>query len=369
MGTPVISEEQYDKLLGDLYAGTGSREHMSAFMRALGDLTGSHIASFLREDFANPAASTFLTTGAGEDEILRYSEFVGDNIWFQRTLPLLEEGAVFDGDRYVSQRELTASRYYDGFLRHIDTKHSVGICAAYEQQRGAFLTLCRSAGFGAYDEDSLKLFKRLAPHVVNAFALQMQFEHLNAQASQVTRQKRGMFLLDSQWRWVGGNPVAEEMVASGWWRGQLKSRLEPIHPLTRAAWQSLQRKLQAEATQQVMAVHDKRGVLSAFASVHVYGAATVGEHAPCYVMFVRPLHSPDTEAVNAQLMQIFGLTTSEAALALALRKHGDTAHAASAIGITEASARTRLQVVLEKTATRRQADLLLLIDALVETAA
>ena len=147
------------------------------------------------------------------------------------------------------------------------------------------------------------------------------------------------------------------------------SRLEPAHPLTREAWQFMQRKLQTSAAQQVMAIHDKQGVLAAFASVHVYGATAVSEHSPCYVMFVRPLHSPDSEAVNAQLMQIFGLTTSEAALALALRKHGDTAHAATAIGITESSARTRLQVVLEKTATRRQADLLLLIDALVETVA
>jgi hypothetical protein len=365
----VISDSQFDALLGELYAGTGNPEQMTAFMRALGDLTGSHITSFLREDFANPSASTFMTTGASEDEILRYSEFVGDNIWFQRTLPLLEEGAVLDGDRYVSQRELTASRYYDGFLRHIDTRHSVGICAAYQQQRGAFLTLCRSAGLGAYDEESLQLFRRLAPHVVNAFSLQMQFEHLNAQASQVTRQKRGMFLLDSQWRWVGGNPVAEEMVATGWWRGRIKSRLEPVHSLTRTYWQSLQRKLQSDATQQVMAVNDKHGMLSAFASVHVYCSAAVGEHTPCYVMFVRPLYSPDTQAVNAQLMQIFGLTAAEAALALALRKHGDTAHAATAIGITEATARTRLQVVFEKTATRRQADLLLLIDALVETVA
>jgi hypothetical protein len=68
-------------------------------------------------------------------------------------------------------------------------------------------------------------------------------------------------------------------------------------------------------------------------------------------------------------MQIFGLTAAEATLALALRKHGDTVHAAAAIGIAEATARTRLQVVFEKTATRRQADLMLLVDALAETVA
>ena len=364
-----IAEHEYDTLLRSLYAGSTDPACMSDFLRALGSATTSHVTTFVHADLENPAASSLLAIGAASDEVLKWSEHAGENPWMQSYLPEIHTGGICNGDAYVSRKELMASRYYDGFLRHIDTQHSLGICAAYQKNHAAFLMLCRSGSVGAYDDDSLKLFTRLAPHVVNAFALQMQFEHLKAQASQVTRQQRGMFLLDSQWRWVGGNPIAEQMVAMGWWRGRIKSRLEPIHPLTRTAWQSLQRKLQSTAAQQVIAIHDQRGVLAAFANVHIYGSAMVGEHAPCYVMFVRPLNSPETEDVNAQLMQIFGLTTAEATLALALRKHGDTAHAATAIGITEASARTRLQVVFEKTATRRQADLLLLIDALVETVA
>ena len=365
----MISESQYDALLRSLYAGSTDPGRMSEFLRTLGNATDSHVTTFVHADLENPAASSLLTIGAAPDEVLKWSEHAGENPWMQSYLPDMHAGGICNGDAYVSRKELMASQYYDGFLRHIDTQHSLGICAAHQKNHAAFLMLCRSGPVGAYDEDSLQLFKRLAPHVVNAFALQMQFEHLNAQSSLITRHKRGMFLLDSQWRWVGGNPVAEQMVASGWWRGRINSRLQPTHPLTRAAWQSLQRKLQSNETQQVMAVHDKQGVLAAFASLHVYGAAAVGEHVPCYVMFVRPLHSSDTGAVNAQLMQIFGLTASEATLALALRQHTDIAHAASAIGIAEASARTRLQVIFEKTASRRQADLLLLIDALVETVA
>ena len=366
---PVISDSQYDALLASLYASATDTTLIPAFIRELGELTGSHIGTYMREDFANPNASALLTGGIEPEEVMRYSELGGENIWMQRSLSSIRTGVVLNSDEHVSMRELLSSRYYNDFLRHMDVQHSVGVCLSFQQQRAVFLTVGRAASLGGFDDESLQLFKRLAPHFVNTFALQMQFEHLNAQVAQVTRQKRGMFLLDSQWRWVGGNPVAEQAVAAGWWRGKLMSRLEPAHPLTREAWQSMQRKLQTSAAQQVMAIHDKHGVLAAFASVHVYGATAVSEHSPCYVMFVRPLHSPDSEAVNAQLMQIFGLTTSEAALALALRKHGDTAHAATAIGITESSARTRLQVVLEKTATRRQADLLLLIDALVETVA
>ena len=130
----------------------------------------------------------------------------------------------------------------------------------------------------------------------------------------------------------------------------------------------MQVKLRAAAIQDVLAIHDAHGALVAFASVHAYGAAAVGENIPCYVVFVRPLLSADTKAVHPELIRIFGLTGAEAKLALALRKHGDTAHAATSLGITEASARTRLQIIFEKTGMHRQADLLLMIEALAETA-
>lgn len=366
----MISEAVYDTLLGHLYAGAAAPQRLSLFLSALGTATESHVTSFLREEFENPSASTFLSSGAGPEEILRYSEYMADNLWFQRSLPEVHSGAVFNGDQYVSRKELIGSRYYDGFLRHIDTQHSVGICAAYQQQRGAFLTLCRSAGSGEYDQEDMQLFCRLAPHVVNAFAMQVQFEHLNAQASQAIRHQRGLFLLDAQWRWVGGNPVAEQMIAAGWWRGRLKASLEAVHPITRAAWKALQSRLTHEAAAQIVVpVHDAKGGLVAFASVHAYGAAAIGENIPCYVVFVRPLHLAQTNAVDAQLRQLFGLTGAEAAFTLALRAHGDAAQAAAAVGIAGSSARTRLQSVFEKTGTHRQADLMLMVDALAETIA
>lgn len=364
----MISATKYDVLLGKLYAGCADRRSMSGFLRALGDATASHITTFARADLANPAASSLLTIGAGPDEILSWSEHAGENPWMQRYLPEIHAGGVCDGDAYVTRQELLASRYYDGFLRHIDTQHSVGICAAHERNRAAFLMLCRSGSAGAYDGDCIRLFDRIAPHVVNAFALQIQFEHLEAQASQMTQRQRGMFLLDAHWNWVGGNPIAEQMVAAGWWRGHLNSPLEGAHPVTRAAWKSLQSKLvQGNGIQQVVPVHDGPGQLVAFASVHVYDAVGISERAPRFVMFVRGLQSTNAEALDAQLRQIFGLTSAEAALALALRSEADIARAAVVLGIAESTARTRLQTVFEKTDMHRRADLLLMIDALAET--
>lgn len=364
----MISDQQFDALVGKLYAGAADQRCMSDFLLALGDATASHVVGLVRADLATPSASSLLATGAAPEEILRWSEHAGENPWMQRYLPEIHAGGVCNGDAYVSHQEIMASQYYDGFLRLIDTEHSVGICAAHERSRAAFLMLCRSGRVGAYDDDCICLFERLAPHVVNAFALQIQFERLAAQASQVAHSQRGMFLLDAQWNWVGGNAVAEDMVAAGWWRGRLNTRLEAGHPITREAWKALQGKLgPGSKPQQVVPVHDSRANLVAFASVHFYNAAAIAENSPCYVMFVRALRSQNMEALGAQLRQLFGLTSAEASLALALRCDAEISHAAATLGIAESTAKTRLQTIFEKTGVHRRADLLLMIDALAET--
>lgn len=364
----MISETAYDALLGELYAGANDRNRLASFLQLLGNATQSHIITYLRSDHFNPELSTLMTVGAGPDEISTYSEHAGGNLWFERCLDEIRPGAVFNGDAYVTRKELLASQYYDGFLRHIDTQHSVGICAAFEQNRGVFLTLCRSPQVGIYDGACERLFERLAPHVVNTLSLQVQFDHLDAQAGQASLRQRGMFLLDAQWNWVGGNTVAEDMVAAGWWRGRHLAPLEPVHVITRRVWAVLQRNFASGLRlQQVLPVHDRGSNLVAFASVHAYEAAATGKHVPRYVLFVRPLHPSNTETLSAQLNALFGLTSAEAALALAMRAHGKTATAAVALGITDSTARVRLQTIFEKTSTHRQADLLLMLDALAET--
>lgn len=370
IGDRVPTEAQYDNLLVELYAGCTGGQGMSGFMRALGELTNSHITTLVRADLANPAASSLLSIGAAPDEILSWSEHAGDNPWMQRYLPEIHAGGVCNGDAYVTRKELMASQYYDGFLRHIDTQHSLGICAAHENSRAAFLMLCRSGQTGAYEENYLRLFRRLAPHLVNAFALQAQFEYLDTQATQLARRQRGLFLLDAGWNWIGGNDVAEDMVAAGWWRGRHGNRLEAAHPVTRSAWQVLQRRVSQGGLQlPVIPVHDLAGQLVAFASVHQHHAIALGKQVPRHAMFVRALKPAPLEPLAAHLRQLFGLTGAEASLVLALRVHGDMVLAAKALGIAGSSARTRLQSVYEKTGTHRQADLMMMIDALAETVA
>ena len=77
---PVISDSQYDALLASLYASATDTTLIPAFIRELGELTGSHIGTYMREDFANPNESALLTGGIEPAEGKRYSERGGKNI-------------------------------------------------------------------------------------------------------------------------------------------------------------------------------------------------------------------------------------------------------------------------------------------------
>ena len=72
-----------------------------------------------------------------------------------------------------------------------------------------------------------------------------------------------------------------------------------------------------------------------------------------------------TALAGEVLRRMFDLTQAEAALALALRQHGQLGTAAAALGITPGSARTRLKVVFDKVGERSQAALLRVLDAVL----
>ncbi|HTA64492.1 MAG TPA: hypothetical protein VK753_03225 [Xanthomonadaceae bacterium] len=141
--------------------------------------------------------------------------------------------------------------------------------------------------------------------------------------------------------------------------------LEACHAVTRDAWLAVQREIMDEKTSAtVIPVRDAPGKLLAFARAHRYSVAP--EQSRRYVLYVRPLQWADTDALGTQLENLFRLTAAESRFAIALRRLGDLAHAAAAVGIAESSARTRLQSIFEKIDVHRLSDLLLLIDALAE---
>lgn len=360
----MISESDYDGLVADLYGGLTEPERLHRFMKGLGDATGCHAGGFLRQDLADISMTTQYTLGASSEEVVRLTaEHGADNLWIERSLAETRTGSVLFGEDRVTLRELQRTRYYEGLLRQLDIGYSVGICCQLQPRHITYLTFCRPERSGPFDADNRALYERFAPHFVNAYALLTQMEQLRAQTAHGEGRIRAMFLLDRQLHWLGGNQAADAMVASGGWRSGKGKPLIAAHPQTQQAWMAAQRKAQTSAGTAAFPVLDRSGRLAAFAALHSYGAASL-EDQPSYILFVRALQAVDPNLMASQLREVFGLTRAEAALVLALSEGHELNAAASVLGITMNTARSRLQAIFEKTGTHRQVELLQLVNAM-----
>lgn len=170
-------------------------------------------------------------------------------------------------------------------------------------------------------------------------------------------------VLDADRVWVEGNAAAARLAAMGCWSAVRGVRLEPVSAVTRAAFQAALRRMEQGAPPLVVPVYDLLAGLAAFATLAPRGPQ------PGCVLSARLLQPVVPPALGDHLRHLFDLTSAEAALAVALLGHGDLQQAAAALGITEGSARTRLQAVFEKTDTHRQVDLLRMLDALADSLA
>lgn len=168
------------------------------------------------------------------------------------------------------------------------------------------------------------------------------------------RGRVGVVLCDHAGGRVASTSAADDMAARGWWqlRGATVSFASSV---TQGGWLKALRRL---PTSSVFAVYDPLASLVALARCGPV-AGIDGT-----VLLLQPLRHEPNEACTLALRQMFDLTTAEAALALALQRHGELAMAAAETGITLESARTRMKAVYAKTELRRQGDLLRMLDAL-----
>lgn len=364
----MATQTRYDALIADLYGGLTDPGRTHRFIRGLADATRSHIGAYVRQEFLQPASSVQHFVGVDRDEIQRYeAEYAAENVWVQHAMPHIQTGAVLASDDSVSLPDLKRTRYYNEYLREIDTAHSVGMFGEVQPQRCVMLTLTRCERAGPYGRDDRMLLERIAPHFTNSCLLAVQLEQLRRQAALGGQRQRALFLLDAGFHWIDGNAAAEAMVGAGWWSGRKQALLQATHPRTQATWLSLQKDASRHpCSLRPMPIHDRHGALVAFATLHAYGNAA-GERLPRHILLVQPIRCWDDHELRSHLMRMFDLSVAEAAFVLALRQHGDLQGAASAVGITQGTARKRLQAIFDKTDVHRQSELLHLVDTLADT--
>lgn len=283
-------------------------------------------------------------------------------------------GQLFSDVDHIEPRSFEQSDLYHAVLRPFDLRYtlfgSIQLAGGHVFAPAAM----RSRRAGAYSHEEVAAMERLLPHLSRALHLRLELAALRAHAADLTtaldHSRTPVVLLDAAGCILHLTAAANAVLATRDTLEVRTRRLVARHPSTAA-------KLRA-AVDQALRFAD----LPSSSREKAEAPATVvdipRERGPSLTVIVHPLrprptmtgsegraralvilHDPGSRlhVDRALLRQIYSLTATEAELAGAIAEGAALADFAAARGCSEATARTHLKRIFEKTRTSRQAEL------------
>ncbi|HTW68436.1 MAG TPA: LuxR C-terminal-related transcriptional regulator [Acetobacteraceae bacterium] len=310
-----------------------------------------------------------ITPRVPPEALRRYDEYwVYHNplIAIGRRQPIGEVLSIHD---LMPRDELMRTAIYNEFFSPLGLEEKIGARLEDDGSSWAALGVWRPARMGAFNGRTIRLLKALIPHLQQALQMNARIAEIEmlrtASAELLDQLGQGSILVDGACRILFANRTAETILAdqvgllrdaAGVVRSSLYTETCLLHKLVA---ESAERAGVSEAgaggSQRI-----SRGKLRAPLTVLVIPlrAATdwLAPRRAAAILFVT-----DPEAASgpnaAGLRYSFGLTQTEAAMAVEVVKGGGLKAAAARLGIAPTTARTHLTAVFSKTNTRRQADL------------
>jgi len=355
------------RILEPLYDSLYDSGQLVEFSQRLATATDSHIAAVMAHDAGGTGGRLDLLLGADPAFVQRYEqEIASENVWMQHGDAILRTGAVCDSDTVVPRGLLRRTRYYQDYLRLSEIEQSVALCAYRDRSTVVVATMSRSGRLPPYSAQDMALFRQVAPHWVNVYALHRRLAETEALAqslgSMLDRLSDAAFLLEADGRVIHCNAGAQRLLADG----ALHCRGGALTCRDQANGQQLRTLLLRCANPASAQGGPCRGLLrhadgTAALALSAYRLPSARQRARL-LLFVSHLQ-PATD-LQSRLRQLFQLTPAEAALAQALYVCADLGDAAQRCGITSTTARTRMKAIYAKTGEAGQVALMRLLAGL-----
>jgi DNA-binding CsgD family transcriptional regulator/PAS domain-containing protein len=334
----------------------------------LADLCGASSAQVLCQDFKTLEVTNIAPRF--DPEIVRsYAErWVHGNplsdAW-NRT----QVGAVTTFDAVMPRRELARTAIYNEFFLPGGMAEVLGSRLLAEGSFAAVVSLFRPAHKGAFGRQQERLLGGLIHHLQRALRLHLRLAEVDmrraASAELLDRLSQAALLVDAAARVLFANRAAEDILAdcSGLHRGAdgtlyngRQGETSRLHKLVAHAAARDAPGLDPAGDRVRLSRGEARTPLTVL--VIPLRAATdwLAPRCPVAMLFINDPERPNNPTAE-RLQKVFGLTRTEAAVAMeVLNGHGLQA-AATALGVAPVTVRTHLTAVFGKTGTHRQAEL------------
>jgi DNA-binding NarL/FixJ family response regulator len=367
--------EQALPLVGDIYDAALDPTLWPEVLGKTCDFVGGCMANLYSQDSINNRANLYHSWGDDPRYTALYLEKYSYLNPLYPAMSFMPAGEVFSQDDIISQAEMRATRFYKEWLkpqRYLD----VVFCNVEKTATSsAPLTVVRHERDGPVDEATRRRVGLIVPHVRRSVLIGKVIElhqvEAAALAESLDRLAAAMFLVDASGRIVHANVAGHTLLADGAVLRAAGGRMLANDP---QANQTLQDSFAAAAAgdatigTKAIAVALKSAGGEQFLA-HVLpltsgGRRVAGDHyRVAAAVFV---HKPalDMPSPLTGLVELYGLSPREISVLLAIVEAGGVPAVAVMLGLTQATVKTYLKSIFQKTGAKRQADLVKLVAGL-----
>ncbi len=299
--------------------------------------------------------------------------FAPDNPWNVHSEAPHRLGMVRTNERLDAHTRETdvlyRSGYYQEWMRPQGFRYSLGNTLTTERSGIANVTLLRAPDLPTFSDREVRLFELLSGHFVRALRIRERLGTASLRRDQLAGAldslQGGMLIVTPDGSLVHANQAALQALAQAdalvYRRGRVQAANSASRPALAALLQIHAPRPEGQASHTDTLVLPRLGggaPLRVQAAALALPLSSAQTHRPCVLLALSgTAHDPPPSRAN-WLRLAHGLTPAEVRLTEALLDGWSLRDAASLLGLTYGTARTRLKCVFQKTGVRRQAELI-----------
>jgi DNA-binding CsgD family transcriptional regulator/PAS domain-containing protein len=369
-------EARFEHVIGLLYDAAAEPERWPAALVGTADLLGAVGSQFYFWD-RHQNTTTFAAVGRlPEEGNVAYLRYYGAIDTRRQALERVPTGQVMVADEHFDSGRFRKSEFFNDFLVPHGVPYVVGGRPFETTDLSAVIAVLRDFRQGPFEEPEVAALARLVPHLQRAARLHLQMRELRLQNQAVEaaldRLPFGVIIADAGGRALIINCAAEEMAATNDGLLLRSGRLTATRTgeaaklaqhIAEAVQSAAGRRGQTGGALLVSRPSGRRPFALLVASLSPDVMLAAAHQAPAALILITDLDSGPA-VLGKRLIELFGLTPAEACLAVALSDGKRLIDVAEERGLRMPTLRTQLRAILEKTDSRRQADLVRLIVSL-----
>ncbi len=366
----VISLKSFSRVVEAVYDCALDPNHWHATVRLIAELLASQRCTLGVHDYVNGCNDLMFQVGWEDEHYWRLHEEK-----YSRLSPmfapvqLLAVGTVATEAMLVPDREFFETKYYQEWVKPQGLSDMILVKSLQTGERTALFVANREEPHPRYGDAEVRLLTLLSPHICRAVAISdaLNLKTIRSEALEATLNAltSGVYLVDRLGRIIYMNRAAEQQV-----RGSNALRIEHDHlaPLERnarvamanAIAEAIADEAETPASGMTLALPDREsgGFVATILPLNrgerrnVYGA-----FAAMAAIFVQdPVVVPPFP--GEAFAKLYGLTGGELRVLLAMAPGLGVKEAAEMLGISEATVRTHVQHIYDKTGTSKQTELM-----------